>query len=465
MDSLLSAQIPVIPFKSQDRTDRRSYADRSRPNPSQCESVVGCSDADLVASIREREAAMRQALVDQLTLIAEADRRGVPGTAGARSTQVWLRELLNLAEEEAKTRVVTATKTTTQADSADDTAPELPATATALRFGEISLAHARAIIDGIAKLPSSCGPEQRRQVDALLCSEAHALSPRQLRIAAERIRYHLDQDGALREEQHQIASRELHFGLGHAGMTVLNGRLDRETGAKLRAAIEPLAAPRPDQVDDPGNGAEAGHDPRSPGKRNADALGILLDRALAGNTLPRTSGQRPHPTVTISHDDLTQRIDRIDRDEPSQGGTLETAGQPITAAQARRIGCDAEILPIVLGGDSQPLDVGRAYRTAPPHLRAALPIRNGQCAFPRCDRPPGTSEAHHVRHWADGGHTSLDNMIMLCAHHHRVVHSQIWHITLATGRPMFTPPGWIDPTRTPRPGNRPAHHQPLARTG
>ena len=77
------------------------------------------------------------------------------------------------------------------------------------------------------------------------------------------------------------------------------------------------------------------------------------------------------------------------------------------------------ILPIVLGSDGQPLDVGRAQRTAPPHVRAALLARDGACAFPTCDQPPGTSEAHHVTGWADGGATSLDNLVMLCGHHHR----------------------------------------------
>ncbi|MER7012003.1 HNH endonuclease signature motif containing protein [Saccharopolyspora sp. NPDC000359] len=88
------------------------------------------------------------------------------------------------------------------------------------------------------------------------------------------------------------------------------------------------------------------------------------------------------------------------------------------------------------------------------HIRAALLQRDGACAFPGCDRPPGTPQAHHVTHWIDGGLTTVDNMTMLCAHHHRVVHSQQWGIAMPRGRPVFTPPSEVDPSRAPRPGGR-----------
>ncbi|SDW02547.1 protein of unknown function, partial [Saccharopolyspora shandongensis] len=145
--------------------------------------------------------------------------------------------------------------------------------------------------------------------------------------------------------------------------------------------------------------------------------------------------------------------------EDGMPGTLNTE-RAITAQNARRIACDAEVLPIALDGDSLPLDVGRAKRTAPTHIRTALLRRDGVCAFPGCDRPPGTPEAHHVQHWADGGATNLDNMVMLCAHHHRTLHNQRWEIAMCDGRPEFIPPPTVDPKRTPRPGGRalPAQH-------
>lgn len=110
----------------------------------------------------------------------------------------------------------------------------------------------------------------------------------------------------------------------------------------------------------------------------------------------------------------------------------------------RRLACDAQIVPIVLGSEGQPLDVGRASRSVPPAIRRALTARDGGCAFPGCDRPPTWCEAHHVRHWADGGETALSNLVLLCGHHHRRVHHDGWHVGFGDdSHPRFTPPGWV----------------------
>jgi hypothetical protein len=199
-------------------------------------------------------------------------------------------------------------------------------------------------------------------------------------------------------------------------------------------------------------------DPHTPAQRNVDALGEVLDIALSTDRLPRAGGQRPHITVTVTLDDLQQRL----AGNAPTAGILETTGQPLTATQIRRLTCDAEILPMVLGGDGQPLDVGRAERTAPPHIRAALLARDGNCSFPGCDHPAGTPEAHHARHWVDGGETSLANMAMLCSAHHRIVHNQGWKINFTNGRPIFIPPSTVDPWHRARPGNRPLHQLDLA---
>ncbi|KAA5825234.1 DUF222 domain-containing protein, partial [Saccharopolyspora hirsuta] len=166
-------------------------------------------------------------------------------------------------------------------------------------------------------------------------------------------------------------------------------------------------------------------------------------------------------TVTIDYNDLQQQVQAAHTTAPGGAGMLDGTGQYLSPQTIRRIACDCDVLPIVLGGDSLPLDVGASQRTAPAYLRAALLARDGACAFPGCDHPPGTPQAHHIQHWVDGGPTALHNMVMLCAHHHRTIHNQHWHITLHHGRPQFTPPKQVDPTRTPRPGGiaQPAAHQ------
>ena len=281
------------------------------------------------------------------------------------------------------------------------------------------------------------------------------MPPHELRSAGEHLRYLLDQDGALRTEEYQVEHRELRIATGRDGMTVLNGRLDRESGAELRAALQPLAAPRRE--------ADGVPDTRSPAKRNADAFVDLLER--------KHGDARAQVRVTIDYDQLTEGLvadgaceERNPQPDvfgraPRTGGTVDNTEQPITAAAARRLACDAEVLPLVLGGDGQPLDVGRSERTAPAHIRAALSARDGSCAFPDCDRPPGTSQAHHVRHWADGGATALHNMVMLCGHHHRLIHRQRWEVTMDDGWPAFLPPVWVDPARRPRVRARTRHQR------
>lgn len=411
------------------------------------------AEVDLLAEIDAAEARVRDVRARQVALIAEVERRGIPAEHGSRSTASWVRDRFNIADDEAKTLVLVGRAVEDRTElSGMPIPPDLPATATALNDGAITITHARAIVDGVAKLPPGTSREQRADTDALLATDAQKFTPHQVRMLAERVRYNLDQDGALREEEQHLATRELRFGVGRDGMTVLNGRLDRETGAKLKAALEPLAAPRPSE--------DGEKDPRPAEKRNADAFDDLLDIALGVKELPRSGGQRPHLTVTVDYAQLQQQITA-----GRAGGSIENTGQAITADSIRRIACDAEVLPIVLGGEGQSLNIGRARRTAPPHLRAALHARDGKCAFPGCDHPPGTGEAHHIQHWVDGGATNLDNMIMLCAHHHRTVHGQRWDINVTDGRPVFIPPAWIDPQRLPRAGGHPPHRRPLIPTG
>jgi hypothetical protein len=135
-------------------------------------------------------------------------------------------------------------------------------------------------------------------------------------------------------------------------------------------------------------------------------------------------------------------------------GTLDS-DTLVDAATIRRWACDAEVIPMVLGSKSEPLDVGRMARTATDAIRRALNIRDGGCAFPGCTRPPRRCHAHHVDHWLDGGDTALENMVLLCLHHHLVIHHDHWFLEMIDGLPWFTPPPWIDPDQQPRLGGRP----------
>ena len=135
-------------------------------------------------------------------------------------------------------------------------------------------------------------------------------------------------------------------------------------------------------------------------------------------------------------------------------GTLDS-GALVDPHTVRRLACDAEIVPIVLGSKSEPLDVGRLQRTVTDALRRALNLRDGGCAFPSCSRRPRRCHAHHIRYWFHGGPTRLDNLVLLCRFHHQLIHAEHWTVEIQNGLPWFTPPAWIDPDQQPRPGGRP----------
>ena len=167
------------------------------------------------------------------------------------------------------------------------------------------------------------------------------------------------------------------------------------------------------EPDQPGPGSR---DLRTAAQRRADALEDICRLALATNQLPDHGGQRPTVTVTLDYDTLTQQIGTA---------TLNT-GEPISASAARRIACDARIIPAVLNTNAEVLDVGRSRRLFTGPLRHALNLRDQGCTFPACDRPPAWCDGHHIRSWLNGGPTSLNNAVLLCRRHHRAVHHDGW---------------------------------------
>ncbi|MDQ1245745.1 MAG: hypothetical protein QG597_112, partial [Actinomycetota bacterium] len=126
----------------------------------------------------------------------------------------------------------------------------------------------------------------------------------------------------------------------------------------------------------------------------------------------------------------------------------------LALSDALRLACDAEITRLVIGPDSQPLNVGRTTRTIPAHLRTALNVRDRGCVIcPPGERPPGWCHAHHIQHWAAGGETGIHNLALLCHRHHRDLHHGIWTITIGPDHLPHVTPG----PEHPNPGNAQAH--------
>ena len=147
-------------------------------------------------------------------------------------------------------------------------------------------------------------------------------------------------------------------------------------------------------------------------------------------------------------------LDTLQQRAGAPAATLDWCG-PISAQTARRIACDARIIPVLLGSNGEPLDVGRSSYPVTQAIWRALVARDGGCAFAGCDRPPEWTEAHHRIPWEDGGETSVTNCCLLCDYHHRRVHHGGWDVELINGVIHVIPPPWIDPARVPRPNQHP----------
>lgn len=172
-------------------------------------------------------------------------------------------------------------------------------------------------------------------------------------------------------------------------------------------------------------------------QRRADALVALLTEA--GAAKPEAGRGTARVLVTLSYDNLRAR---------AAGAGLIGAGDPLAAGDLRRLCCDAELIPVVLGTSSEPLDVGATHRLATRALRDALAVRDRGCAFPGCDERPQLCEAHHIKPWWDGGASALSNLVLLCHRHHAEIEPHKhglrdqWevHIDDVSGHPVFTPP-------------------------
>jgi hypothetical protein len=387
------------------------------------------SDAELVATLLAMHREQQRLAAVQLALVREVDGRGLAAREGASGTAVWLRGRLNLT--------VPATRRLVALAAALEAAPEV--VRDALASGRISLDHAQVVSAAVAALPAEALPDVANKAATMLVEQARGFDPHLLRRLGERILHHAAPDLADQAERTALeaaearAQRDRFFTLsptGDGGVRV-TGRLTTEAAAIVTAALDPLCVP--------GRGGVG--DDRSPGQRRADALTEVCRLALACGDLPDHGGDRPQLVVTVPFDPLTHALG---------AGCLDTA-TGLSPAGVRRLACDAKILPAVLGGDGQILDVGRERRLFTGPLRQALVLRDGGCAFPGCDRPPRWADGHHIKHWADGGETALHNAVLLCGHHHRVIHTGDWQVRIAgDGHPEFTPPAWLDATHTPR---------------
>ncbi|UJW32883.1 HNH endonuclease [Saccharothrix sp. AJ9571] len=218
------------------------------------------------------------------------------------------------------------------------------------------------------------------------------------------------------------------------GRWQLRGALDRVNAQTLQGLLGVLAKPKPKDA------ATGAPDPRSTAERQGDALVEILELAARCDDLPVQGGE----SATLM---LRVNLDAMTTNQP----VLVNDSTYVSMNTARRICCSgAAVTPAIFSGGAENLTLGRSNRTASKAQRKALAVRDHGCAFPGCTRTPKWTEPHHVVYWTHSGRTDLDNLVLLCGQHHRVIHHTDWRVHMISGRPAFYAPRWLDPAQTPQ---------------
>ena len=414
-----------------------------------------------LALVTEVVALGRQVEALRAVLVAEADR--ARSAEAARGTSI--KSLLAVSAK------VTAGEAASWVYAGKDITAH-PKVAEATLAGDVSVAQARAIDKVLGELPATLSHEQREQAEDILLDKAHLVDAkdlaRQTRHVLEAIAPEVD---AVEDELSRLdaqrkrawAARSLVFSPDGDGSLRFRGQLPTLEGEAFKRLVEAHSVSNRRALEHAGDRHdEAGL--RTSEQRTADGLVALVAArpqvgsarrptegqfprtADASATPPSTAGRatsmRPTVVVTLSYDDLLERAE--------QAGVL-AGGEQLTAGELRRLACDANVLPVILGSASVPLDVGREQRLVTPGIRRALEVRDQGCAFPGCRVQAHACEAHHITPWWAGGDTALGNLVLLCPHHHGTVEPlrffdrgappTRWTVRIDDeGQPVFTPP-------------------------
>ncbi len=362
------------------------------------------ADVDPVfMSAAEKEAAMLRLcrLGDQVTELlmrVMANSEDVASEAGARDAAAWL------AHRDRRDR--SEMRRTLRLGQALDR--RRPGIARGLRDGGVNLAQAEVIVRAVEELPGDLDPEVAAQTEERLVAEAGRFGPRQLRILGRRIldvvapevpedaeRRALEREEAHAEKATFLTARRRGDGTSDLQIRVADLVVDR-----LLTYLHAYTSPRQTSGDRRPYDQQLGH-----------AFAAFLE-AVDPDRMPLHGGDATTLLVTIDFDRLRDGL-----------GTALIGDSPITAGQARRLACTAKILPAVLGGTSEILDLGRARRLFSPAQRKAMAIRDVTCRTEGCDIPAAWCEAHHAAQpWTTGGRTDLADGLLLCSWHHHRAH-------------------------------------------
>ncbi len=382
-------------------------------------------------------------------IVAEIDERAVSfDTLGFRSVKQWL-AANTLLEVPAAARILALGRMLSRQ-------PEI---ADAFNAGDISAEHA-SLIGKFCETPPRGMPNEAldscRKV-LLDAASGPAATTTTVRTCISRLERIFESDELPASEDTE--RNEFHASKTLNGRVSVKGDLDAVTGEMLLTALSALTKPR-NLLDDPA-------EKRTPARQRADAFSEILRRYLDSGEAPVEGGERPHLSLHVNASDLARSDAAHEWVNPD--GDSDLFGDkdiarlphtgPLSIATARRLACDCHLTPIVMD-DGVPINLGRSSRTVSKKQRRALIARDHGCVFPGCGAPPAHCEGHHIKHWADGGPTDLDNLVLLCRYHHTLLHHSHWDVKIGADRhPWFTPPSTVDPYKKPIPAhNRAGPH-------
>jgi hypothetical protein len=285
----------------------------------------------------------------------------------------------------------------------------LPETRKAFATGELGFQH----VAVLARAAEHVGTAAVQSAEASLVKLAQTMDPGEFTGAVKSFEHEVDAEAMLAEANRAHERRYLRLSDRSDGMIRLDGLLDAEGGAMVRTTLNRAMLPGRD-------------DQRTPDQRRADAL-IEACRG-SGATAGSRDGSGPRPQLIIR-----ATVDTLAGIEGAPAGQIDGGGM-VPVETVRRFACDSAVIRITGKGE---LDGERTHaaRTIPPAIRRALGDRDGGCAAEHCKRPPSWTDAHHIRHWAHGGPTAMDNLVLLCRPHHRMVHEEGWGLQkLGNGR-------------------------------
>ncbi|WP_460847638.1 HNH endonuclease signature motif containing protein [Nocardioides ultimimeridianus] len=294
-----------------------------------------------------------------------------------------------------------------------------PLTAAAMREGSVNEAQAHVIIRAVDKLSDAVDETVRAQAEAHLIELAAIYDPKDLQVLGTKILEVVAPDiaeaelGKALEREEQAARDEVAIRILKRGNGITRWICDLPDAVSERVLtyLEAEDSPRVTQT-------------RS--RNRGEAFCRLLE-LLDPKRLPDHGGDATTIMVTISLDQLAEDL-----------GSAMLGEIPISAGEARRLACKAKIIPVVLGGKSEPLDLGRARRLFQPPQRKAMRLRDKRCRAEGCSIPAAWCEAHHLKPWSEGGRTDLADGVLLCSHHHHRAHDTRYDMTkLATGDYRF----------------------------